>query len=109
MPVSHVLLAKPGPGRDDDVEAVLAALARFAETLPGPVRTISGRDVSQEGFQQGYRLGLVMEFEDEAGRQAYLRHPQHGELAAELSAATQVCAVLAIAGEFAGSLEEHGR
>ncbi|GAA1610829.1 hypothetical protein GCM10009789_76530 [Kribbella sancticallisti] len=95
MAVFHLVMARARPGREVQVTEVLSSLATFAESLSA-VRTSSGPDISEEGFQQGYTHALVIEFGDETGRDAYLKHPGHEELAGVLMAETEHCLVLAI-------------
>ena len=95
MGVFHLVMARARPERDVQVTEVLSSLATFADSLSA-VRSSSGPDLSKEGFQQGYTHALVIEFGDEAGRDDYLRHPGHEELAEVLVSVTEQCLVLAI-------------
>ncbi|MFI6833484.1 Dabb family protein [Kribbella sp. NPDC050241] len=95
MGVFHLVMARARQEREVQVAQVLSSLATFADSLPA-VRASSGPDISKEGFQQGYTHALVIEFGDEAGRDAYLRHPDHEELAGVLVTVTEQCLVLAI-------------
>ncbi|WP_417799075.1 Dabb family protein, partial [Terasakiella pusilla] len=43
-----------------------------------------GITVSPENLEQGFRHGFCIDFDDEAARDAYLVHPTHQALGAEL-------------------------
>lgn len=74
----HIVLFAPRAdstpaGWDQLREAVLDLPARISG-----IHSVSwGTNESPEGLGQGYDLGFVMVFENEAARDAYLPHPAH--------------------------------
>lgn len=82
----HIVLFRPKPGlSDDDREAMFAALDAAAREIPTVRRFQLGRRVTHgAGYEammaHDFPFAAVIEFEDLAGLQAYLRHPRHDEL-----------------------------
>ena len=76
----HVVLFKfKDSSTPADVERIVAAF----RGLPAKIDAIKGfewgTDVSPEGKSQGFTHCFVVTFATEAGRDAYLPHPAHGE------------------------------
>lgn len=74
----HIVLYKfKDDLRPGEVQQVIDAFA----ALPGKIETIMdfehGTNVSPEGKSEGLTHAFVVTFADEAGRDAYLKHPAH--------------------------------
>jgi quinol monooxygenase YgiN len=80
--VKHLVLIKV---RSDVAEAEVAAAFRSLEALvgevPGLLSFSAGQNHSPEAAGQAYTHAFVMEFEDEASRDAYLPDPRHQKAA----------------------------
>ncbi|MCB0089707.1 MAG: Dabb family protein [Caldilineaceae bacterium] len=74
----HVVLFK---FKDDTTPAQVQAIEDAFRALPGKIDAIRsfewGTDVSVEGKADGYTHCFFVTFGDEAGRDAYLPHPDH--------------------------------
>jgi hypothetical protein len=79
----HVVLFRPKAGLpDSDRDAMFAALHTAATDIPSVRRFHVGARVTHgavyEAFMsQDFPFAAIVEFDDLAGLQAYLRHPQH--------------------------------
>lgn len=71
---------------DDDVKSLYADLARLVDALPGASAFAAGRNVSPEGFDQGYLDGFTVRFDDAGARDAYLVDETHKAIGARLVA-----------------------
>jgi hypothetical protein len=86
--VLHIVLFRPNAGiADADRSALLAALEHAATRIPSVRRFHVGRRVThgrgyEQQMTQDFPYAAVVEFDDLAGLQAYLRHPAHEELGA---------------------------
>jgi len=69
--------------------AIYAQLADLKRVIPGFLTISSGPNVSPEGLHQGFADGFIIDFVDEAARDAYLVHPDHKAAGARLVAALQ--------------------
>ncbi|MBN1347438.1 MAG: Dabb family protein [Phycisphaerae bacterium] len=74
----HVVLFK---FKDDATPDQIKAVEDAFRALPGKIDTIRdfewGTNVSVENLAQGYTHCFFVTFQDEAGRAAYLPHPDH--------------------------------
>src|ERR1043166_5775576 len=69
------------------VEQLFAQIAALRHTISG-IFDFSWRPYSSpEGLQRGFTHGFVMTFVDEASRDAYLPHPEHERVKAQILAA----------------------
>jgi hypothetical protein len=82
----HLVLFRPRPDLSDaDRDALLDAMRVAAAEIPSVRRFVVGTRVAEApqyvlgGFPEFPYMALL-EFDDEAGLQAYLTHPLHGEL-----------------------------
>ncbi len=76
--IRHVVLIRPSAAATPaDVEAAMSAVAALKGVVPGILDVRMGANVSPEGLGRGYTHGFVVDFEDEAARDAYLPHPAH--------------------------------
>ena len=66
------------------VEAVFADLRSLQDVVPGIVGFQGGVYNSPEGLAQGFSHGFTMTFADAAARDAYLPHPAHRAVVAQL-------------------------
>lgn len=77
-----VLFSWNGDVAEDHKRKVFAALAALPAQIPEILAYSVGPDL---GIREGnYDFGLVADFADEAGFQAYAGHPQHLAVIAEL-------------------------
>jgi hypothetical protein len=86
--VFHIVLFRPRSGvSDSQRRALLEALSTAATDIPSlrrfhvGKRITHGRDYEQM-MTQDFPYAAVAEFDDLAGLQAYLQHPQHEKLGA---------------------------
>lgn len=80
MVLRHVVMYQFKPtATKEQVQEVVDAFAG----LPGKIDAIigfeQGTNVSREGKSEGFSHVFVVTFKDEAGRDAYLKHPAHDE------------------------------
>jgi hypothetical protein len=86
--VCHIVLFRPKPDiADADRRAMFEALAAAATDIPSVRRFhIGGRIKHGRSYEhmmtESYPFAAVIEFNDLAGLQAYLDHPQHEKLGA---------------------------
>jgi hypothetical protein len=92
----HIVLFRPKPGiSDSDRAAMFAALNAAAAEIPTVRRFHAGARVThgaayEKMMPHDFPFAAIIEFDDLAGLQAYLRHPAHerlGELFYELQEA----------------------
>jgi hypothetical protein len=82
----HIVLFRPKPGiADSDRAAMFAALNAAAAEIPTVRRFQVGARVThgaayEKMMQQDFPFAAIIEFDDLAGLQAYLRHPAHERL-----------------------------
>lgn len=68
---------------------IYAQLADLKQVIPGYLSISYGANVSPEGLHQGFTDGFIIDFVDEAARDAYLVHPDHTVAGARLVAALE--------------------
>jgi hypothetical protein len=68
---------------------ILAGLAALVGQINGLLSCEVGPNVSPEGLGQGFDHGFIMDFADEAARDADLPHPAHRAAGSRLVAALQ--------------------
>lgn len=61
----------------EQVQQVVAAFAGLPKKIDAVIGYEAGTNVSQEGKSEGFTHVFVVTFKDEAGRDAYLKHPAH--------------------------------
>ena len=83
--VKHVALFKFKEGTSQEqIDKVLEALMDLTESIPGIEDYVAGTNSSPEGLNKGLTHGFVMTFTDAAARDAYLPHPEHERVKAEV-------------------------
>ena len=97
--VSHIVLMKPRPDLSfADREAFVAAFERAAREIPSIRGVRVGRRIthgaSYETDADAAEFVAVIDFDDLAGLQAYLRHPAHDELGARFGVSLSWASVL---------------
>ena len=84
--VMHIVLFRPRPGiSDSDRAAMFDALHAAARDIPAVRRFHIGDRVTHGAayeplMTQDFPYAAIIEFDDLAGLQTYLRHPQHEQL-----------------------------
>ena len=88
--IRHIVLIKFKSGIDQNViDSLFDALADLGREIAGMRGFDGGVSVSPENLEQGFRHGFCIDFDDEAARDAYLVHPTHQALGAELVKAAE--------------------
>ena len=83
--IKHIVFFKFKPDTSDEqVQQLFEELLDLSETVPGIEDYVAGPNNSMEGLNQGYTHGFVMTFSDSAARDAYLPHPEHERVKAQL-------------------------
>jgi hypothetical protein len=79
--IRHVLLVKPKANvNSEQMETARSAFMAIEQHIPGILSVEWGINNSPEGKHQGYDLCIIMTFDNEACRDAYLPHPKHEAL-----------------------------
>ncbi len=74
----HVVMYKfKDSATPQQVQEVVAAFAGLPAKIDAIVGFEHGTNVSKEGKSEGFTHVFVVSFRDEAGREAYLKHPAH--------------------------------
>ena len=74
----HVVLFKfKAKTSEEDLRGVEKAFAGFVAKLPFVTGFEWGRNSSPEKLDRGFTHCFIVSFRDEAGRDAYLPHPEH--------------------------------
>ncbi|HEX4767254.1 MAG TPA: Dabb family protein [Lichenihabitans sp.] len=86
--IRHIVLVKfrADVGRDA-VAGILRRVGGLRDVLPGMIGFAGGRQVSPESLGRGFTHAFTCDFADEAARDAYLVHPSHEAVGAEIVAA----------------------
>lgn len=83
--IRHILLIK---FNNQASREKIDELRSLFESMPSKIQGVAsvewGVNDSPEGKNQGYTHSVLMTFDDEAGRQHYLPHPEHDALKAVL-------------------------
>ncbi|RCK21956.1 Dabb family protein [Thalassospira lucentensis] len=88
--IRHIVLIKFKSGIDQNViDSLFDALADLGREIAGMRGFDGGVSVSPENLEKGFRHGFCIDFDDEAARDAYLEHPTHQALGAELVKAAE--------------------
>lgn len=83
--VKHVALFRFKEGTaQEQIDKVLEALMDLTESIPGIEDYVAGTNISPEGLNKGFTHGFVMTFTDAAARDAYLPHPEHERVKADV-------------------------
>jgi len=83
--IRHIVLIKFKPGTaQTTIDTLFDKLADLGNEITGMRGFDGGITVSPENLEQGFRHGFCIDFDDEAARDAYLVHPTHQALGAEL-------------------------
>ncbi|GAB3518036.1 Dabb family protein [Photobacterium alginatilyticum] len=79
--IRHILLIELNPeASPEQVDAVRLAFEQIPGQIEGVTEVEWGVNDSPEGKNQAFTHCVLMTFEDEAARQAYLPHPKHEAL-----------------------------
>ena len=81
--VFHVFAFQWKPGTSDaQKEKAKKDILAFQGVIPGLIQTHAGPNISPRG--KGYTFGGILQFQDEASLNAYVKHPAHQALLAWL-------------------------
>lgn len=74
----HVVMYKfKDSATPEQVQQVVDAFAGLPKKIDAVIGFEHGTNVSKEGKSEGFTHVFVVTFRDEAGREAYLKHPAH--------------------------------
>lgn len=80
---THVVLLEPkSDTAEDDLVAALAHVQAMKSAIPGILAIATGKNLSPN--HQKYTYGFVITFADAADFSAYVEHPAHAAVSAEL-------------------------
>jgi hypothetical protein len=83
--IQHMVLLKFKPEvTPEKISHLFGLLGELQQLIPGITYYSGGCYSSDEGLNQGYTHGFLMTFESIATRDAYLPHPEHERVKAEL-------------------------
>ena len=68
----------------EQIDQLFQEIMDLSETIPGIEDYVSGPNNSPENLNDGFTHGFVMTFADAAARDAYLPHPDHEKIKANL-------------------------
>jgi hypothetical protein len=88
MPIRHIVLCKFRPEVSESAQREIIEKVEALGALEG-IRFShfsSGPNVSPENLSYGLQLGFSMDFANAADRDAYLEHPEHRKVGAEIVA-----------------------
>ncbi len=86
MPHHHIVLMKFKPQvTPEQITELLQLLAELQHLIPGITSFSGGPNTSPEELHQGYTHGFLITFGSAAARDAYLPHPKHERVKAQLS------------------------
>ncbi len=89
--IRHIVLVRyRGDVLPEERAEILAALAGLRDRMPGMLSIAGGANVSVEPhLRHGFGDGFVIDFVDEAARDAYLVDPGHQAIGARIGAAAE--------------------
>jgi hypothetical protein len=83
--IQHMVLLKFKPEvTPEKISHLFGLLGELQQLIPGITYYSGGSYSSDEGLNQGYTHGFLITFESIATRDAYLPHPEHERVKAEL-------------------------
>lgn len=86
MPHHHIVLMKFKPQvASEQIAELWRFLAELQHLIPGITTFSGGPNTSPEALAQGYTHGFLITFESARARDAYLPHPEHLRVKAQLS------------------------
>jgi len=86
--IRHIALFRFDPGLPaNETDRLVAGFEALVDQVDGFIGVSGGINVSPEQLDQGFRHGIVADFEDMGALKAYLQHPAHIGHAARVLAA----------------------
>jgi hypothetical protein len=93
--IKHIALFKfKAVTSPEQIEQIFQEIMDLSETIPGIEDYVSGPNNSPENLTDGFTHGFVMTFADAAARDAYLPHPEHERVKANILAQAEKVVVL---------------
>jgi hypothetical protein len=80
--ITHVVLVKLKDQSSQSIESTHALLSTLKGKVPGVRQLEVGKDITRSG--RSYDIALIAKFDDAAGLQSYLTHPNHVPVADKL-------------------------
>ena len=71
---------------ESQATSALNQLSKLKAEIPSMTNLSFGKHCSIQSLNKGYTHALVMQFADQAGRDAYVNHPEHQRIASEVVA-----------------------
>ena len=88
--IRHIVLIRFQPQVTEvEIDAIFAALPRWAAKLPGILAYAAGRSESPEQIERGYLHGFTIDFTGWDALQTYADDPDHKAFGAQLVAHAQ--------------------
>ncbi|WP_273791975.1 Dabb family protein [Brucella anthropi] len=88
--IRHIVLIKFRPELAAvEIEEKLQAVVALKDRIGGILSITAGENNSPENLEKGFRHGFVVDFTDEAARDAYLPHPDHVKVGKSLVEAAE--------------------
>ena len=86
--IKHIVLIQfPEAVRDAERNAIYQSVENLKQFVSGWQGFVAGANVTPEaGMDKGYNGGFIIDFADEAARDAYLIHPEHKKAGAGIVA-----------------------
>ncbi|MBI5447119.1 MAG: Dabb family protein [Gammaproteobacteria bacterium] len=66
------------------IEGIFNAVVSLQHTISTIINIEKIDNITHEGLDQGFRYGFILSFKNEAGRDAYLFHPDHVHVAEQI-------------------------
>jgi len=88
--IRHIVLIKFRPELEAaQIEERLQSVVALKDKIGGILSVTAGENNSPENLEKGFRHGFVVDFADDAARDAYLPHPEHAKVGKSLVEAAE--------------------
>lgn len=83
--IKHIVLMKVREDvNEQELTHMYSLIKELKHLLPGIMSFTFGNNISTEGYGQGYNQAFSMDFVDQEYLQAYLVHPKHQDVVAQM-------------------------